>query len=93
MTLCGLFTNASWLKHQNNREDMMAKECNIDKNMESCNCTYEPCSRKGICCECIRYHWRMGELPACFFPDDVEKTFDRTIEKFIETYQTRGRWW
>jgi hypothetical protein len=35
----------------------------------------------------------MGELPACFSPNDVEKTFDRSIEKFIETYQTRGRWW
>ena len=30
---------------------------------------------------------------ACFFPDDVEKTFDRSIERFIETYGKRGRWW
>jgi hypothetical protein len=68
-------------------------ECNIEGNRAKCNCTYEPCSRKGKCCECIPYHWQMGELPACFFPNDVEKTFDRTIDRFIKTYQERGRWW
>ncbi|GAH52344.1 unnamed protein product, partial [marine sediment metagenome] len=46
-----------------------------------------PCSRKGKCCECIRYHWRMRELPACFFPDDVERTYDRSIERFISIYK------
>jgi hypothetical protein len=34
----------------------------------------------------------MGELPACFFPDDAERTYDRSIEKFIDIYQKRGRW-
>jgi hypothetical protein len=69
------------------------RECGIEENKTGCNCTYEPCSKKGICCECIKYHWRLGELPACFFPDDVEKTFDRSIERFIKTYQKKGRWW
>lgn len=69
------------------------KECSIEENKARCNCTYEPCSRKGICCECLAYHWRSGALPACFFPDDVEKTYDRSIERFIRTYQDRGRWW
>jgi hypothetical protein len=62
-------------------------ECNIDKNMKSCTC--EPCSRKGKCCECLRYHWSMRELPACLFPDDVERTYDRSIEKFVETVGRR----
>jgi hypothetical protein len=62
-------------------------ECNIEKNKNSCTCTYEPCSRKGKCCECIVYHWNMGELPGCLFPPEVEKTYDRSIEKFIETYK------
>ena len=66
------------------------RECNSEKNMEKCNCSYEPCSRKGICCECIQYHWSMKELPACFFPDDVERTFDRSIRRFIEVYKDRG---
>ena len=69
------------------------KECSIEKNKASCNCTYEPCSRKGVCCECVTYHWRSGELPACFFPKDVERTYDRSIETFIGVYQDRGRWW
>ncbi|MFO8101473.1 MAG: DUF6485 family protein [Dehalococcoidia bacterium] len=64
-------------------------ECNIEANLQRCNCTYEPCSRKGKCCECIAYHWRMKELPACLFPDDVEKTYDRSIRRFIEVYKDR----
>lgn len=60
-------------------------ECqNFEANLARCNCTYEPCSKKGLCCECIKYHLSLGELPACVFPDDVEKTFDRSIAKFVE---------
>ena len=61
-------------------------ECiNKETNLKNCNCTYEPCDKKGICCECIKFHLKNNELPACFFPDDVEKTFDRSFKKFIET--------
>jgi len=56
---------------------------NYQSNLAKCNCTYEPCPRKGICCECIAYHKQMGELPACFFPDDVERTYDRSIRRFM----------
>ncbi|MBN1289573.1 MAG: hypothetical protein JXA49_08060 [Actinobacteria bacterium] len=60
-------------------------EChNLNKNLSVCNCTYEPCSRKGKCCECLQYHKALNELPACLFPDDVERTYDRSIAKFIE---------
>jgi len=62
-------------------------ECKIEKNKSNCPCTYEPCSRKGKCCECIAYHKNMDELPGCLFPPEVEKTYDRSIEKFIETYK------
>ncbi|MDY6796925.1 MAG: DUF6485 family protein [Actinomycetota bacterium] len=66
----------------------MAEECkNYEKNLERCNCTYEPCSKKGHCCECIAYHLRLGELPACMFPDDVEKTFDRSIARYMQCQQ------
>jgi hypothetical protein len=59
-------------------------ECpNHEKNMKACNCSYEPCSRKGTCCDCLAYHRRSGELPACYFPDDVERTYDRSIARFI----------
>ncbi|MBN2495627.1 MAG: cytosolic protein [Deltaproteobacteria bacterium] len=69
------------------------KECDQKKNLARCNCTYEPCSRKGICCECIKYHLRSGELPACCFPDDVEVTFDRSFRRFAELVQSGRRWW
>jgi len=59
-------------------------ECNKSKNMKDCNCTYEPCSRKGKCCECLRYHMQMQQLPACCFPLDVEKTYDRSYARFIK---------
>jgi hypothetical protein len=68
-------------------------ECNVQKNKKYCNCTYDPCAKKGICCECLRYHFSAGEFPACFFPPDVEKTYDRSIDTFIRLYQKRGRWW
>jgi len=67
------------------------RECKIEQNKSGCNCTYEPCSRKGICCECIVYHKKSGELPACYFPADVERTYDRSIERFVEIYRKRGR--
>ena len=67
-------------------------ECKIEENKTNCNCSY-PCNKKGMCCECLSYHWSRGEVPACFFPNDVEKTYDRTIENFIEVFQKRGRWW
>lgn len=58
-------------------------ECKQDINLQRCNCSYEPCPRKGICCECIVYHREMNELPACFFSDEVERTYDRSIRRFI----------
>lgn len=61
-------------------------ECIIDSNKEECLCTYEPCSRKGKCCECIKYHWGMREMPACLFPPEVEKTYDRSVERFISCW-------
>ena len=59
-------------------------ECNKDKNLARCNCTYDPCARKGVCCECLQYHLRARELPACVFPDHVERTYNRSFEKFAQ---------
>ena len=64
-------------------------ECNIDANLNKCNCTYEPCSRKGKCCECISYHLRMEELPACAFPAEVERTYDRSFRRFAALVNDR----
>jgi len=64
-------------------------ECLKPKNLARCNCSYEPCSRKGVCCECVAYHRSLGELPACFFPDSVERTCDRSVRRFIQTVKDR----
>lgn len=65
----------------------MAVRCErFDGNMKGCNCTYEPCDRKGNCCACLQYHLRNKQLPACAFPNNVEKTWDRSFAKFMEIY-------
>lgn len=68
-------------------------DCIINKNIQLCGCTYESCIRRGQCCECVGYHRDKGQLPGCFFPNDIEKTYDRSIERFFKTYQERGKWW
>ena len=64
-------------------------ECKQPQNRESCNCSYEPCSRKGICCECVYYHRKNGQIPACFFPPEIEKTYDRSIKNLIAIYKSK----
>jgi len=59
-------------------------ECQKEKNLKDCPCTYPGCEKKGICCECLRYHRQKKELPACYFSSKTEKTYDRSIEKFIK---------
>jgi hypothetical protein len=66
-------------------------ECNQEKNMERCNCSYEPCSKKGICCQCVAYHLKMRQLPACCFPTDAEATYDRSFEHFARLVQAGKR--
>lgn len=62
-------------------------ECQKEKNLELCPCTYADCSRKGICCECIQHHRERGALPACYFSAEAEKTYDRRIENFIRDWE------
>ena len=63
----------------------MSKECSNQKsNMSRCNCSYSSCSRKGNCCACLEYHLNMQELPACAFPNDVERGYDRSFQRFVQ---------
>ena len=59
-------------------------ECKKEKNKVNCNCTYSGCPRKGICCECLRYHLAMNQLPACCFSKEAEASFDRSFENFAK---------
>ncbi len=62
----------------------MAFKCEqFSGNMKKCNCSYEPCERKGNCCACIHYHLAMNELPACAFSNEAERSWDRSFENFI----------
>jgi hypothetical protein len=56
----------------------------LEANRDLCTCTYSPCPRKGNCCACLQYHLRCDELPACCFPADVERTYDRSFKRFVE---------
>lgn len=62
-------------------------ECRREKNLEECPCTWQDCPRKGICCQCLKHHREKGELPACYFSKEVEKTYDRSIENFIRNWK------
>jgi len=53
------------------------------ENLSRCNCTYDPCERKGHCCQCILYHRKLNQIPACFFSAEVERTYDRSISTFV----------
>jgi len=57
-------------------------ECNKEKNLERCKCTYGSCVRQGLCCECLSYHLKSRQLPGCCFPPEAEATFDRSFEHF-----------
>lgn len=68
---------------------MASKGCsNMTDNLKKCTCSYDYCSRKGKCCECISYHRSRNELPGCLFPPEVERTYDRSIERFIQAYSS-----
>ncbi len=62
-------------------------ECRKEENLENCPCSYS-CERKGLCCECIKYHRERNELPACYFSEEAEKTYDRSFKKFLQSVQT-----
>ena len=66
-------------------------ECQIEVYKARCPCTYEPCPRKGKCCECILHHLELDQLPACVFPPEVEKIYDRSFAKFVEVFAYKAK--
>jgi hypothetical protein len=57
-------------------------ECKKESNLKGCNCSYDPCARKGLCCECLGHHLKKRQLPACCFPKEAEQTLDRSFQHF-----------
>ena len=68
----------------------MPRECPTERNRKDCTCTYAPCGRKGVCCECLRFHWSSKELPGCLFPPEAQRSFDRSLSAFIAAWQAKG---
>ncbi len=60
---------------------------NTKKNEERCTCTYSGCERHAVCCECLAHHLKSKQLPACCFPPEAEKTYDRSFAKFAEAWE------
>ncbi|MGD0228787.1 MAG: DUF6485 family protein [Syntrophorhabdales bacterium] len=58
-------------------------ECTVEKSRAACTCTYD-CERRGKCCDCVAYHRGMKQLPGCFFSKEGERTYDRSIRKFLD---------
>lgn len=59
-------------------------ECKKVENAKHCTCSYDGCSRKGICCDCVSYHLKSRQLPGCFFPPNAERTYDRSFTHFAK---------
>jgi hypothetical protein len=59
-------------------------ECTIETNKLACTCTYDACSRRGKCCECVSYHRDKGQVPGCFFTDEGERSYDRSFARLVK---------
>jgi len=64
----------------------MADCTNVKANLDRCNCTWSGCPRQGKCCECLQYHLAQKGLPGCCFPDEVERTYDRSFARFARLH-------
>jgi len=52
---------------------------------KQCKCTYPGCSRHGKCDECVEFHRVQDELPACYFDEANEKSYDRSINNYLKS--------
>ena len=64
-------------------------DCKRTTNADHCTCSYEPCSRRGVCCDCLTYHLRARQMPGCCFPTAAEATYDRSFEHFAKLVQDK----
>lgn len=61
-------------------------ECKKEQNSNDCTCTYMSCGRRGVCCDCIKYHLASKQLPGCCFPTEAEASYDRSFENFAKAW-------
>ncbi|MBI4826966.1 MAG: hypothetical protein HY807_11210 [Nitrospirae bacterium] len=58
-------------------------KCKMEEHKKFCNCTYKNCERRLKCCECLHYHREKMQLPACYFTNEAERTYDRSVSNFF----------
>jgi hypothetical protein len=64
----------------------MADACpNKAENLAFCTCSYA-CDKRGVCCECVAYHRKKGQIPGCFFTKEGEATWDRSVQHFCKDH-------
>jgi hypothetical protein len=64
-------------------------ECNKDENLKSCNCTYEPCHRKDLSCECYNTILTCDSSPAAVFPRMLRKhSIDHSNDLHVSSWIT-----
>ena len=66
-------------------------DCNKQRNLDRCGCTYASCDRRGVCCDCIAQHVAKKQLPGCCFPPAVERTYDRSFAAFAKAWGLTDR--
>ncbi len=59
-------------------------ECKKAENAQNCTCTFMSCSRRGMCCDCVRHHLAKRQVPGCFFSKSGEASYDRSFEHFAK---------
>ncbi|MCL2615812.1 MAG: DUF6485 family protein [Dehalococcoidia bacterium] len=60
-------------------------------NENLCKCSSKDCDKWGKCCSCVIYHCTKGGIPACFFPEEAEKTGKRSLEFFIQSVSNAAK--
>jgi len=60
-----------------------------EKNIKNCTCSHPSCENHGVCCMCISYHRKAGELPGCFFDSKTEKTDDRSVANYLKMHSNK----
>lgn len=58
-------------------------ECISTHSLKHCTCTYTTCDKRGNCCKCVTFHRAKGEIPGCFFTQEGERSYDRSLKNFI----------
>ncbi len=61
-------------------------DCNAAANRRNCPCRHPECPQHGVCCECLRYHLGLKQLPACCFPPEIARTDERSFRKFAQIH-------